>query len=283
MGLDRAMQKALSPGAIGVKAATIEAAAEAARAGGFVAVEVSPQEVVERGVAASKAALGEIAAAGFGIPFDWRNDEAAWKAGLGALPAQAAAMAALDCRRCSTYIMPMSDARTYEENRDFHVARLRPIAEALAAEGIDLGLEYVGPKTMWSKGKHPFAHTMVEMLALGAEVGPNVGLLLDAWHWYTSHETLDDIRALRTEQVVYVHVNDAPPGIDVDDQMDNVRCLPGETGVIDLAGFLQALKSIGYAGPVVCEPFKKELNDLPDDAARLKTVGEAMDRMLAGL
>ena len=264
-----------------MKAPTIEAAAEAARLGGFAAVEVSPKEVVERGVEAARAALGGIAVAGFGIPFDWRNDQDAWQHGLGALPAQAAAMAELGCRRCTTYIMPMSDSRDFDDNRAFHVGRLTPIAGLLAAEGIDLGLEYVGPKTMRDRGKYPFVHTMAGMLDMGAEIGPSVGLLLDAWHWYTSHETVADLQALRPEQVVYVHVNDAPRGLDVDQQEDHTRDLPGETGVIDLRGFLGALRAIGYDGPVVCEPFKKELADLPDDAARLRTVGEAMDRILA--
>ena len=60
---------------------------------------------------------------------------------------------------------------------------------------------------------------------------------------------------------------------------------PAETGVIDIAGFLQALQSIGYNGPVTPEPFKNELKDLPDDAARLKTVGAGMDKIFqqAGL
>jgi len=274
------MQKALSPGAIGVKAPTIEAAAEAARLGGFSAVEISPQEVVDRGVDAAKAALGEIVVAGFGA-FDWRNDEAVWKAGLADLPAQAAAMAALGCFRCSTYIMPFSDERTFEENYDFHVSRIKPLAAALAVEGIHFGMEYVGPATMRAGKKHPFVHDLAGMLKLTADCGPNVGLLMDAWHWYTSHETVEDILALTAEQVVYVHVNDAPAGIAIDDQFDNVRALPCETGVIDLATFLGALKKIGYDGPVVCEPFKKELNDLPDDEARLKLVGAAMDKMLA--
>lgn len=275
------MQKALSPGAIGVRVPTIEAAAEAARTGGFAAVEISPSQVVERGVEATRTALDEIAVAGFGIPFDWRGEHEAWQKGLSALPAQAAAMAELGCRRCTTWIMPMSDGRDYADNAAFHVGRLTPIAQVLGTAGIALGLEYVGPKTLWSRGKYPFVHTMREMLALAEEVGPNVGLLLDCWHWYTSHETTDDIRALRPEQVVYVHVNDAPVGIAVDDQVDNVRDLVGVTGVIDLAGFLGALREIGYDGPVVCEPFKKELADLPDDAARLRAVGEAMDRALS--
>jgi len=45
-------------------------------------------------------------------------------------------------------------------------------------------------------------------------------------------------------------------------QVDSVRALPGETGVIDIAGFLQALHAIGYSGPVTPEPFKKELGGM---------------------
>ena len=61
------------------------------------------------------------------------------------------------------------------------------------------------------------------------------------------------------------------------EQLDNVRDLPGATGVIDIAGFLRALQSIGYDGPVTPEPFKKELAALPSDEVRLKKVGAAMD------
>ena len=63
------------------------------------------------------------------------------------------------------------------------------------------------------------------------------------------------LKALTPAQVVYVHVNDAPAGVPIDEQMDGVRALPGETGVIDIAGFLKALQGIGYDGPVTPEPF----------------------------
>ena len=94
---------------------------------------------------------------------------------------------------------------------------------------------------------------MNEILELIREIDQdNVGLLLDSWHWYTSYGTLDDIRNLRSKgvEVIYVHMNDAPAGIPVDEQMDFVREVPGETGVIDLVGFLKGLKEVGYDGPV---------------------------------
>jgi sugar phosphate isomerase/epimerase len=109
------------------------------------------------------------------------------------------------------------------------------------------------------------------MLDLCSTIGTgNVGLLLDAWHWYTSHGTIQLLRNLRAENVVYVHINDAPKGIPVDEQIDNVRELPGATGVIDLVGFLTSLQKIGYDGPVTPEPFNKRVNEMAaSEAARV--------------
>lgn len=117
--------------------------------------------------------------------------------------------------------------------------------------------------------------------AIGTE---NVGLLLDSWHWYTSHGTVEQIRGLRSRQIIYVHINDAPQGIPVDEQRDNVRRLPGETGVIDIVGFLRALREVGYDGPVTPEPFDGRLRSLPIQEAVRKS-GEAVSRVwsLSGL
>jgi sugar phosphate isomerase/epimerase len=151
------------------------------------------------------------------------------------------------------------------------------MARALASEGIQLGMEFLGPKTLRNEKPYPFVHTMDGMLELNRDVGANAGLLLDCWHWWSSHSTVEALKKLKPEQVVYVHVSDAPLGIPEDEVIDNVRCLPGETGVIDIAGFLGTLNAIGYDGPVVAEPFKKELDQLPTDDDRLKTVKDSLD------
>jgi sugar phosphate isomerase/epimerase len=277
------MFKTLSGGAIGVKTGSLQEGLRAAQIGGFEGLEFSIHEVaniVEQQVADEAKQIfadAGIKAAGWGLPVDWRSDEEKWRKGLDELPRLAKAASAIGAPRTFTYIWSCSDEREYDENRRFHVERFKPIAEILGEHGCLLGLEFLGPKTLFESLKYPFIRTMPEMLQMGADIGPNTGLLLDCWHWYTSHATLDDLRALRPEQVVYVHVNDAPAGIDVDEQMDTTRCLPGETGVIDIAGFLQALQTIGYDGPVTPEPFKKELAELPSDEERLKTVGASMD------
>ena len=276
------MFKGLSPGAIGVRAGNLDEALAAAKTGGFGGVEFNPSEIADlidsQGAEAAQARFTEsgIKPAGWGLPTDWRGSEEKWQEGLAELPRFAKAAAAVGGTRVSTWIMPCSNNRPFEENYEFNVARFTPIAQILGDHGVSLGLEFIGPKTLWASQKYPFIHTMPEMLAMGREIGPNVGLLLDCWHWYTSHGTLDDLKALKPAQVVYVHVNDGPLGVPVDEQLDGVRGLPGTTGVIDIAGFLQALRGIGYDGPVVPEPFV-DLSGLPSDEARLKTVGAAMD------
>lgn len=276
------MYSALSPHAIGVHTANLEAAIAAANQGGFGGVEFNVREVADlidqHGVehVAGLFHHAGLKVAGWGLPNEWRGTEQEWNALVEAFPRLARAAAAIGGTRTFTWIVPASDERTLEDNRSFHVTRLTPLARILAENGIQLGLEFIGPKTMRDGKRYPFIHTPAEMLAMGREIGPNVGLLVDCWHWHTGHGTLADLRALAADNVVYVHVNDAPAGIDTDAQVDNVRALPGETGVIDIAGFLGALREIGYNGPVVAEPFKKELGDLPSDNARLDAVAAAM-------
>ena len=212
---------------------------------------------------------------GMCLPVDWRSDEAKFRAGLAELPKVAARAAEVGVTRFYMWILSWSDERTYAENFRFHVDRLGPCAKVLAEHGARLGLEFIGPKTFRMGHRYPFARTMEQMLDLGAAVGPNCGLLLDSWHWHTSLGTVEDIQALASDRVVYVHINDAPAGVDVDHQLDNVRRLPGATGEIDLGGFLGALRKIGYDGPVVPEPFEPRLAKLTPEKAAAET-GAAM-------
>src|SRR5688572_8778961 len=117
------MQKGLSPGAIGVSVHSLDERVRAARTGGFDAVEIDVAEIAQRLQDESPQQLldvmGEIAPAGWGLPTDWRNDEDAWRRGLEELPRLARAGAALGCTRTFTYILPGSDERGYDENREY--------------------------------------------------------------------------------------------------------------------------------------------------------------------
>ncbi len=276
------MYTAVSPSAILVYPTNLKDALAGARKAGFDGLEFNPVEIADLvetyGAAHVRVLFAEagLRVAGWGLGIDWRGDEHTWKKGVADLPRLAKAATEIGGTRVFTWIRPSSDERVYEENWRFHVERLTPIAEILEAYGCRFGLEFVGPKTMRDAARYPFIYRMDEMLELGAAISPTTGLLLDCWHWYTSGGTLEAIRALTPQQVVYVHVNDAPADVPIEQQVDTVRALPGETGMIDIVGFLQALQVIGYDGPVVPEPFKQDLADLPSDDARLDVVGAAM-------
>jgi sugar phosphate isomerase/epimerase len=259
-------------GHVGIKATLDEALALTQRHG-FQGLDFDLNEVgrwtAERGVAALRTRFAELGLrpGAYNLPFRPVGEEAEWKAGLERLRELAPIAAELGALRTIMWIIPSSDARTFDENFAFHVERFSPIAALLGQHGIRLGLEFIGPKTS-RKGKYEFVYTAAGMLELCAAIGPNVGLLLDSWHWYTSGGTLDDLASLGNPQVVHVHLNDAPSGIERDDQIDNQRRLPGTTGVIDSVGLLKSLDRAGYDGPVTAEPFDKSLHALsPDDAA----------------
>ncbi len=96
---------------------------------------------------------------------------------------------------------------------------------------------------------------------------PNMGFVLDSFHWYTAHETAEDILSVKNEEIVACDLNDVPVGLEIDEQIDGRRMLPASTGMIDIKAFLSALVDIGYDGPVRAEPFNRELNELPNEAA----------------
>jgi len=281
------MYSALSHGAISVTVSSLAEAIAAAKTGGFRGVEFNPNEVArlieehDADYVKEMFASAGVKPAGFGLPLDWRGDEGPWRASLEALPRLAAAGSAIGGFRTMTWIMPCSNDRPLDENRRFHIERFKPAAAILADHGCRLGLEFIGPKTLRESQKYPFIHTMDGMLEMGREIGQNVGLLLDCWHWHTSGAAVPDLVRLKPEEVVYVHVNDAPAGVAMDDYVDSVRGLPGETGVIDIAGFLQSLQKIGYDGPVTPEPFKGELKQLPSNEDRLRVVGDSMRMIFA--
>ncbi|GLX70309.1 sugar phosphate isomerase/epimerase family protein [Paenibacillus glycanilyticus] len=186
-----------------------------------------------------------------GFPIEWRTTDEAFRDGLAQLEEQAKAAAQLGCTASCTYILPATDVSpgifTIQA-----VRRLRESANILNSYGVKLGLEFVGPHHLRTAWKYPFIYSMEDTLAFADAIGaPNVGLLLDAYHWYTNGLGTADIEKLSPEQIVHVHINDAKD-IPVEQVLDNDRLYPGE-GVIDLPGFLRSLKKIGYTGAVAQE------------------------------
>ena len=164
-----------------------------------------------------------------------------------------------------TYIMPSSDTPK-DELRQTYKQRFTESARILARSNVRLGLEFLGPLELRKAHKYEFIWRMNDMLAFAKECGPNVGLLLDSWHWHHAGATPEDIIAAGRDRIVHVHFNDSP-NLPPEQIHDNQRLLPGE-GVINLTGFLQALQSIHYNDALSVEVFGRTKDMTPEAAAK---------------
>jgi len=204
---------------------------------------------------------------------DWGFDreEEKFKEGLETFPILAKAAESIGAYRVQTWLRPYSDELPYEQNFERHVKRLSKVGKILEDYGQRIAVEPVGPQTYRAGHKYEFIWNYTMLSEMIREIDlDNVGFLLDSWHWYVTNGTVADIKRLSNKLVVYVHLCDAPAGIPIEDQIDDVRKLPGATGIIGNIGFLQALHELEYDGPITAEPFDKEINKLPaNESARI--------------
>lgn len=93
--------------------------------------------------------------------------------------------------------------------------------------------------------------------------GADATIVLDWFHMVRGDgrdTMLDDLAALRPEQIAIVHLDDVPYNKPWSEMGDHDRVYPGE-GDIPLAELFRVLASIGYRGPVSLELFNRSLWD----------------------
>lgn len=205
-------------------------------------------------------------------PLPFAGEDTAFKDALAPLADDAAFCGGIGCDKMML-VLPASTTQPKDEQRKLVRDRLAAISEVLQKSNVRLGLEFLGPlyfRTGPADGppSTPFIWNLPDTVALAKDSGPNVGAILDAWHWHHSGSTVSDIAAAGKSRIVHVHISDAKPSAP-EDVRDNQRFMPGE-GVIDLVGFLQALKKIGYTDGVSPEPLGRVPPEMaPEEAARL--------------
>jgi sugar phosphate isomerase/epimerase len=247
---------------------------------GYDAVDVDLEAVRREGASATTDLLGRfrLRPAVCGVPVEFRRDETVFRDGMKSLEAFAVLAAGIGCPRMATWVPPAFE-RAAAEMRSILKSRFTEMAAVLAVHGVRLGLEFISPLHLRQQG-HPCVWQMAEMLDLCRECGPNVGLLLDCWHWHhdPGHSVAQLLEADR-DRIVTVHLNDSPD-LPPEEIRDNQRLLPGE-GVIDLKSFLAALRQVGYQDAVSVEVFGR-LTGLPHaEAARMAL--QAARSVMAGL
>jgi len=190
-------------------------------------------------------------------PLPFAGETAAFQEGLKLLADDAAFIAGVGCKKMML-VLSATSPTPKDEFRKLVVERLSAVSEVLQKANLRLGLEFLGPLYMRQgpgrdgQPRTPFIWTLPETVALAKDCGPNMGAVLDVWHWHHSGGTIQDILNAGGDRIVHVHISDAKPA-PAEEVRDNQRVMPGE-GSIDLTGFLQALKKIGYTDGVSPEP-----------------------------
>jgi len=153
---------------------------------------------------------------------------------------------------------------------------LRELSTMARPYGVRLAYEFLG-----------FADCTVNSLAQCAAIvekvaRPNVGLVLDTFHFFAGGSTLASIRKVQPGKIFIVHINDverAPRR----KMHDALRLYPGK-GIIPLGGILRALKAIGYTGGFSVEIFRPQYwNRPPLQVAREARKSAAAALRQAGL
>lgn len=275
----------LNPGAIGISLDQRNLL-KAAISYGYGAIVPFPSEMLSWSIEMRNSLVADMKTSNItwgsaNLPVEFRKDDSIFQADLKKLEKQSEVLESVGGTRMNTWIMPTNPSLSYTENMNQHAARLKECAKIMGKYNIRLGLEYVGPKTLMVKERYPFIHTLPECQELIARIDePNVGIVLDTFHWYCSEGSLAELKNLNKEDIVTVDLNDAVSGVPRNEQLDWKRELPGISGVIDIQSFLETLVAIGYDGPVRSEPFNEKLNSMKYDEA-MKFNKKALDDVLA--
>lgn len=254
--------------------------AELAAKTGFLGVDVDLGRAMQAGSEATQALLARLRLrpSVVGLPVEFRKDDTAFQQGFAKLDEAAKFAATIGCPRMATWIMPSTETPK-EELYKTYLSRFRAIAEVLGKHGVRLALENVTPLHLRTRAPHEFIWKTGEMVAFAREIGPNVGLMLDSWHWHHAGSTTQDIVSAGKDRIVHVQAADAPK-LPPEEIRDNERLMPGE-GIIDFNAFFGALKKIGYNGGVSPEVFGRGLKDIPPEegaAMGLKTTSAVMKK-----
>ena len=128
-------------------------------------------------------------------------------------------------------------------------------------------------------GGAPFANNPKDVLRVIKEAGnpPNLGLMMDTFHYFKSNVSMTDKKAIPLNMLKLIHVNDCDD-LPREKLNDSNRLYPGK-GIIPLVEDFKMLKEKGYEGYLSIEIFRQEYYDA-DQETVVKNAIEALKEVL---
>lgn len=159
----------------------------------------------------------------------------------------------IDCKYIVVVPSPRPEGASEEAVISESVRTLRELSEVAVRYDVKLAFEFLG-----------FPDCSVRTLDLDRGIiarvdRPNVGLVIDTFHFYVGGSTLESIAQLEPDQLFIFHINDAEDRPKSELQ-DHHRLLPG-LGILPLKEIWSALQAIGYNRMASVEIFRPEYWD----------------------
>jgi 2-keto-myo-inositol isomerase len=180
------------------------------------------------------------------------------------------------CRTASEigcpYIVVVPSPRPTGRSRDDVIGETVSVLDELASiaerHGVALAFEFLG-QPRCSVQTLEMANEIVRQVSR-----PNVGLVIDSFHFYAGGSTIESIDALDAERLFIFHINDAE-GRPREQLEDRHRLLPG-LGILPLKEIIAALRRIGYDRVASVEIFRPEYWERdPQELARAARIAAA--------
>jgi 2-keto-myo-inositol isomerase len=163
-------------------------------------------------------------------------------------------------------------APSLEEVIDESVRVLSDMSTIAGRQGVAIAFEFLGQ-----------SDCSVQTLDVADEIvrrvgRPNVGLVIDSFHFYAGRSTIEMIETVNPESLFIFHINDAE-NLPREQLKDSHRLLPG-IGILPLTEMLRTFKRIGFDRVASVEIFRPEYWERdPFELARDAKV--ATERVLA--
>jgi 2-keto-myo-inositol isomerase len=127
---------------------------------------------------------------------------------------------------------------------------LSELCDIAARHDLALAFEFLG-QTDCSVQTLDLAHEIVR-----ATDRPNLGLVIDSFHFYAGGSTIEMIEAIDPKLIYVFHINDAED-LPREQLLDKHRLLPG-LGILPLREMIAAFRKIGYDNVASVEIFRPE-------------------------
>jgi|SRR5918911_1246546 2-keto-myo-inositol isomerase len=157
---------------------------------------------------------------------------------------------AINCPYIVVVPSPLPAGKSWEDVVEESVRVLDALGQIAERHNVALAFEFLGQRDC-------SVQTLEQDFEIVKKLSrPNVGLVLDSFHFYAGNSSLESIDALDAQKLFIFHINDAEY-LPREQLEDRHRLLPG-LGVLPLKEIVAALRRIGYDGVCSVEIFRPE-------------------------